>query len=27
VVTAGGVHNYFWKMRPVAPGAVDTKEA
>jgi hydroxymethylglutaryl-CoA synthase len=27
VVTAGGVHNYFWKMRPVAPGTVDTKEA
>ena len=21
MVTAGGVHNYFWKARPVAPGA------
>jgi hydroxymethylglutaryl-CoA synthase len=26
IVTAGGVHNYFWKARPVAPGTTDTKE-
>ncbi|MFI5042062.1 MAG: Zn-ribbon domain-containing OB-fold protein, partial [Acidimicrobiales bacterium] len=25
VVTAGGVHNYFWKARPAAPGAVEAE--
>jgi uncharacterized OB-fold protein len=24
LVTAGGVHNYFWKARPQAPGTVDS---
>lgn len=25
LVTAGGVHNYFWKARPVAPGTIDVQ--
>ena len=26
-VTAGGVHNYFWKARPIAAGRHDREEA
>ena len=26
MMTAGGVHNYFWKARPVATGSTDTRE-
>ena len=25
IATAGGVHNYFWKAKPVAPGTVETE--
>lgn len=25
LVTAGGVHNYFWKAKPVAPGTIETR--
>jgi hypothetical protein len=26
IVTAGGVHNYFWKARPLATGTSETGE-
>jgi hydroxymethylglutaryl-CoA synthase len=24
IITAGGVHNYFWKARPIAAGTTTT---
>jgi uncharacterized OB-fold protein len=26
LITAQGIHNYFWKARPVAPGPTETEE-